>query len=340
MQITILAACALVAQTVTGGAAPLTLRDAISEALLKSPVLGAAADQVAAAGIDERRAKAAFAPNLSPVMRIDTAPDGTTARALGADVTKQFGVGTNVSFNVADRRASSPADSRDLGYTFTLSQPLLRGFGATAGAPLRQARRNVVGAERADVEARRDLVISVAAAYLDALQADRVVAEAERALARAGQLQRSSTARVAVGLSTELDVSRADWLASQSEASLLDARDRRTDARDRLNRLMGRPLDTAITLADVDLSQPALLLEAFAPPQPGSTDDRLGALVAMALASRADVQEVRDRVGDAARAEHVARWNLLPQLNLEVGYAKAGLVPAAITAPSASVVSG
>lgn len=340
MQITVIAALALVAQTITGGSAPLSLRDALAEALANSPALGAAADQVAAAGIDERRASASFAPNLSPVMRLDTAPNGATERALGADITKRFAFGTAVSLNVADRQSSLIGDTHDLGYTFTLSQPLLRGFGAPTKAPLEQARRNVVGAERAELDARRDLVVAVAAAYLDALQADRVVAEADRALARAEQLRRSSAARVSVGLSTELDVSRAEWFASQSAAALLDARDRQTDARDRLNRLLGRPIDSGVTLTDVDLSNPSTLLDAFAPPAPASDADRLGALVAMAMASRADVREARDRVGDARRAERVAHWNLLPQLNLEVGYAKAGLVPDAIAAPVGSLATG
>lgn len=344
MQIALVATGALVAQLAASGAPqPLALRDAIAEALAKSPVLGAAADQVAAAGIDERRTKAAFAPNVSPVLRINTGPSGATERALGAGITKQFAFGTALSLNVADRRSSSTpvtGGSGDLGYTFSLSQPLLRGFGAPTRAPLEQARRNVVGAERAETEARRDLVIAVAAAYLDALQADRVVTEADRALKRASDLRRSSTARVTVGLSTELDISRADWLASQSEAVLLDARDRQTDARDRLNRLLGRPIDGPVTLVDADLSQPTTLLDAFAPPSPGSDSDRLGALVAMAFAARADVREVRDRVRDAERAEHVARWNLLPQLNLEVGYANAGLTPSSIAAPPTSLMSG
>ena len=333
----------LVAQ-LAAGSAPLTLRDAIGEALANSPMLGAAADQVAAAGIDERRARAGFAPNLTPVFRLDTTPSGATERRLGAAVSQQLPAGTRLSIDVADQRStwsgsSNPASS-DLAYTFALSQPLLRGFGTSVKAPLIQARRNVVGAERAELEARRDLVVAVAAAYLDALQSDRVVSEAERALSRAAQLRTSSAARVSVGLSTELDVSRADWLASQSEAALLDARDRQIGARDRLNRLLGRPIDSPVMLADADLSQPTALLSAFEPPSPASTDDRIGALVAMAMASRADVTEVRDRVHDAQRAQRVARWTQLPQLNVELGYAHAGIAPATVIAPAGAFVSG
>lgn len=336
----------IVAQLTIG--APVSLRDAVAEALAHSPALGASIDRTEAAAIDERRVRADFAPNLAPVFRIGTSPDGVTERALGVDLTQRLLTGATLSATVADRRfdpaavaASTAVATNDLSYTLTVAQPLLRGFGASARASLRQATRGVTGAERLALEHRRDLVVTVAAAYLDALQSARTVTESERALERARQLHRSSTARVTVGLATELDVSRADWLASTAESALLSARDQQADALDRLKRLLGRGLSEPLALTDADLAHPETLLDAFAPPEPAATaDDRLAALIAMALTTRADALEAQDRVGDAERAEGVARWNLLPQVNLEVGYSRAGLAPTGYVAPIAYGTSG
>jgi outer membrane protein TolC len=47
--------------------------------------------------------------------------------------------------------------------------------------------------------------------------------------------------------------------------------------------------------------------------------------VQTALATRLDVREARDRIADARRGETVARWNLLPPVNLDLSYVKRGL---------------
>ncbi|MBI2836046.1 MAG: TolC family protein [Acidobacteria bacterium] len=53
-------------------------------------------------------------------------------------------------------------------------------------------------------------------------------------------------------------------------------------------------------------------------PQPGA--GAADGLIPIALASRLDVREARDRVDDARRTARVARWNLLPQVNLTTSY--------------------
>ena len=44
-----------------------------------------------------------------------------------------------------------------------------------------------------------------------------------------------------------------------------------------------------------------------------------------ALATRHEVRESRDRIGDARRAETVARWHLLPPAALDISYTRRGL---------------
>lgn len=314
-------------QGVDAAAAPLTLRAAIAEALGASPALGPAQDGRALAGIGERVAASSFGIDVIPSIRAGTGADGRREGGLGVDVTKRFRTGTEVRLGASRFEMTGPFGSRSASYSLGISQPLLRGWGA-ASATLTQARRDVVASDRALVEARQDLIVDVAAGYLDALQLQRQTGVAALALARAGRLLASSRARARVGLATELDVSRADYLVAQSEAAMLHQREALEGALDRLKDILGRPIDDVITLAGADLADPAAMLDDFLPPvAPGASSDDF---IAMARARRLDLVESRDRTVDARRAETVAKWDLLPDLTVHATYVRqvAGRDPA------------
>lgn len=319
---------ALLAQAVAAQPpSPLSLRAAMAEALTASPTLGASADDRTMAGIRERVAAAGLSTTIAPVLQTGTNAGGLSERSIGLDLSKRFSTGTRVVANVSGQEIGSGlAPYRDAGYTVGVSQPLLGGFGGVFKAPLVQARRDVVTSERALADARLDLIVNVAAAYLDVIQAQRLVGVASRSMDQARTLRASAAARVSVGLATELDVSRADWMASQAEATWLAERDAEADATDRLSRLLGRSSGAPLQLESADLTSPALMLAAFEPP-PLSNDQaaRSAELVSLAIANRPDLRESRDRIADAERAQRIARWDLLPQVSLDVSYLHRGV---------------
>ena len=97
---------------------------------------------------------------------------------------------------------------------------------------------------------------------------------------------------------------------------------------DDLKALIGRPLDAPLDLEDVELSDESLAAAGLAPDAGSATEPGDAAVVRLisdALSARQDVQEARAQIGDARRAERVARWNLLPPLMLNVSYNKRGL---------------
>jgi outer membrane protein TolC len=308
---------------------PLTLREAVGEALRSSPALGASLDGRQFAGIREEQAASAFGLQVVPTLRAGSTVTGAPELGFGVDVTKRLPFGTELRATVAGSRGGSAFTVPGPTYSIGVAQPLLRGLVGAPAAALKQARREVVASDRALEETQQDLIIAIAAAYLDILQLDRVVGAGEHAVERARRLLVSSRARVKVGLATELDVSRAEYLGAQAEATLLAQRESLDAALDRFKAILGRPLDATVEVALGDLADPGALFDAFVPPAIGDAD-AMQALTAMAVSGRVEVAEARDRIADAHRAETVARWNLLPDVTLHATYTRAPQIAAGL----------
>lgn len=315
--------CALVlaaaAWPVSAGAqAPvLTLRQAVAEALRASPQLEAPEDARTLAAIRERQAAARFGVKFNPQFQTGTDPIGLSSSSVGVVVSKQLSSGTLIRLQADSIQfGTGSGELRDAGYTVGISQPLLRGWKSVASADLIQARRSVQAADTARLDARQRLIVQVAETYFEVVKAKRMTAVAEQGLERARLLKVMSEARSRVGLATELDVLRAELLASQAEAALVAQRDALDNARDALTTLIGRAGGDPIEVADAE---------------PLTVDvaplDSIEAAIAAALARRPDVREARERIGDARRQEKVARWNVLPPVNLDLGYTQRGLGP-------------
>ncbi len=311
-------------------AAPLTFRQAVAEALSSSPTLRSPDDNRTLADIRAGQTRAQFGLKATPSFQRRTDPAGFDQRSIGLDVARRLETGADVRVTMNSLRFGSGAGALDdTGYQVAVSQPLLRGFGVEQRQQLTAARRSQQTAGRAYRDARQQLVVSVADAYFSVLRSSRIVESAERSLGRAVSLRTSSEARAKVGLATELDVLRADLLASQAEAALVAERQSHEDALDRLKRLLGRAPDADVSL-DASALDDEALLSAFAPPvgtKDGMADggDPLARLIQTALVQRVDVQEAHDRINDARLNESVARWNLLPPVTLDVSYTKRGI---------------
>jgi outer membrane protein TolC len=294
---------------------PLTLPQAVAEALTASPVLREPGDGRTVAEIRRRQAAAAFGFKLTPTFQTGTDPAGLNARSMGLSLSKRLPTGTAFEVKATTFEFGTAADHvRDAGYTVGVSQPLLRGWMSVSSAGLDQARRQAASAERAYTEASQALMIAVAEAYYAAVRAQRLVDAADRGLDRARQLRTSSEARAKVGLSTELDVLRADLLTAQSEAAMASQQEVLDNATDALNVLIGREGGRDVTLADTDVI-----------PVDEPLSESIDELTTVALANRLDVREARDRVMDARRNASVATWELLPPLNLEASYTQRGI---------------
>lgn len=308
-------------------APPLHLRDAVNEALRASPALSAPQDAVEVARIQAQLADSRFGFKIQPNVNAGTAPAGLGQRTLGVDLSKRLQFGSEITTSVSSSSFGSGAgEVRDAGYTIGVSQPLLRGAGASATTDLKNARRSVTSTERSMTESRQQLVVTVANAFFTVLKQQRLVAASERAVDRARTMSTASEARANVGLATQLDVLRADLLASQSAVTLASQREALAGAIEELNLLLGRDPAEAIDVADEDVSDEGLAAMGFHLPD-AADQGAVDRLVAKALVSRPEVLEAHDRIGDAERTVSVSRWNLLPQVNFNASYTERGLGP-------------
>jgi outer membrane protein len=309
-------------------AASLRLADALNEALRKSPRLLPGQDAVASAEIQRTIALSRYSPKVSPIVSTETFPDGSSQQNLGISVAQLLPSGAQVKGSVdALRYGAGALAHRDTGYTVGISQPLLRGFGATDRAELRAAARARDGASRSAEDLRQQLVLGVAQAYFAVVRQQRLFSESERALDRATKLGEMAEARARVGLSTQLDVFRAGLFRSQAQAATLGAADMLASAREELSLLIGRPAGASLEVSE-DLGADLQTIEA------APTGNQ-----AAAVAARLDVVDARERLADVRDRASVARWNLLPLINLDLSYTRRGLTDP-LAAPQAQLQNG
>ncbi len=295
----------------TPGAPTMGLDAAVRTALAQGFALLDSKDAVSASRWNEKAAVADFLPSLTP----------TYARGEGRDV---FGVDlsqrlpyTGGTLTAAGRYLTEPAADapypRTTDLRLLLTQPLLRGVGPNAAFfELRNARRAVVSRERGYELQRQRTAVEVAAAFYAVIAQRQLLDVASQSLERSEALRKSSEARLEVGLASKLDVFRAELQSAQAKDAMVRSGASLATALERFRGLLALPPHDPVEPAAALLQPPD---DSFEAPQ---------LLVERALAARLELVEERDRVDDARRAASLAKQNLLPQLDLNVGLTQLG----------------
>lgn len=282
-----LAAPAMLAAQQTGPApaapATLTIEEAIALARRNNPDLLATQN-------DRRTARAA-----SRAARADFIPSARVSNTFGytAEGVRRFG-----SVAIAQNEPAIYSS----GYSVGL-------FGDLSGAKLMQpsiTRAQERATEQLITGAAANLDAQVSQQYLSVLQAQEVVAQAEREVARTDEHQRLAQARLDVGAGTPLDVRRAETQKGQAQVRLLQARNTLATATLALGQLMG-----------VDLQPGAQLTSEFALFQP---QFEAATLISQAMANNPNLRAARSQAGAARTGVRAARSNYLPSLSFNVGW--------------------
>jgi outer membrane protein len=299
----------------TPGAVTLGLSQAVRMALEGNFALLTAVESVEASRLRYQAARAQFYPQITPrYVR------GEEEHVLTLDARQRL-PWTGGSVTATSALRSRPGDpvpaTRTADLDLTLTQPLLRGAGPNAAFfDLRNSRRQRVSQERALELARQRVAVDVARAFYQVLQQRLLLAVARQSLARSEGLLRASEARLAVGLVSKLDVFRAQLQAAQTSETMVRSEAALQDALEQFRALLGRapsePLEPESTRLSEDVTD---LLEP------------LEVLVERAREQRLDLHETRDQVDDARRSASLARQDLLPQLDLNLGVTRTGQGP-------------
>jgi len=299
------------------GTPTIPLSRAVATALEHNFTVLNGADAVATSRLREGVTRAQFYPKLTP--RYQRSADDSL---FGVDATQKLPwTGGSVTATALMRSTFEGARGPDVSpfprtsdLRLVLTQPLLRGFGPNAAFyDLRVSRRSREGQERQYEMERQRLAVDVTRSYYQVIQQRQLLAVARQSLDRSESLRRASTARLEVGLVSKLDVYRAELQASQAQESMVRAETSLEAELEHFRTLLG--------LSPGDALQP----EALTLPEDMVDDiEPLEVLTQRALENRLDLLETRDQVGDARRSASLARQNLLPQLDVNLGVTQFG----------------
>jgi outer membrane protein len=296
----------------TPGAPTVSLEAAVRQALERNFALLDSVDSVTSATWQVSAARGRFYPQLVPLYQRS---DDTSV--LGLDLQQRL-PWTGGTFTATGRYTSQP--SVDAPYPRTtdvrllLSQPLLRGFGPNATYfDLKNAKRARAGQQRGLELARQRLTIQVASTFYGVIAQRQLLDVARQSLRRTESLRRASDARLQVGMASKLDVFRAELQAAQARESMVRSEAALETTLEQFRGLLALPPDDPVEPEAASLPEP----------RPGDVEP-VSILVARALANRLELKEARDQVDDARRAASLARQNLLPQLDLNVGVTQLG----------------
>lgn len=299
----------------TPGAVTLGLAESVRLALEGNFSLLTAAEGVEAARLRYQAARAQFYPQLTPrYVR------GDEEHTLTLDARQRL-PWTGGSLTATSSLRSRPDDpspaTRTADLDLTLTQPLLRGLGPNAAFfDLRNSRRQRVSQERALELARQRVAVEVSRAFYLVLQQRLLLAVARQSLARSEGLLKASEARLQVGLVSKLDVFRAQLQAAQTRETMVRSEAALQDALEQFRQLLGRAPSEPLEPESTRLSE-----------EVAGVLEPLEVLVERAREQRLDLHETRDQVEDARRSASLARQELLPQLDLNLGVARTGQGP-------------
>ena len=295
----------------TPGAPTIGLGAAVRTALAQGFALLDSQDAVAATRWRQKAAVAEFFPSVTPIYQ-----RGEDRTAFGVDLSQRLpwtgGTLTATGRYLTEPEADAPFP-RTTDLRLLLTQPLLRGVGPNATFfELTNARRAVQGQERTLALARQRTAVEVAAAFYAVIAQRQLLEVARQSLERTEALQKSSAARLEVGLASKLDVFRAELQAAQAHDAMLRSQSSLATALERFR--------AQLALPPGDPVEP----EAVALPATDDAFEPVEVLVQRALETRLELVEARDQVGDAERSASLAKQNLLPQLDLNVGVTQLG----------------
>ena len=299
------------------GTPTIPLGRALASALEHNYSVLSSADAVTTSRIREKVTFAQFYPKVTP--KYQRSSDDSL---WGMDAQQKVPwTGGSVTASALMRSTAPGAIGPDLSpfprssdFRLVLTQPLLRGFGPNASFyELRTSRRTREAQERQYELGRQRLAVEVTRAYYQVIQQRQLMAVARQSLDRSESLRRASEARLEVGLVSKLDVYRAELQASQAQESMVRAETSLEAELERFRTLLG--------LSPGDPLQPEPVT---VPEEVKDEVEPLEVLTQRALENRLDLQETRDEVADARRTSSLARQNMLPQLDVNVGVSQFG----------------
>ncbi len=235
----------------------------------------------------------------------------TEERATSAGARMRWRTGTEIEAAILSRRLETNSSYETLVPKYVadgrieLTQPLLKGFGPAARAPLSFAERELDAAESRYESTVLAVRATVEQLFWDLYAAERDLAVERLIRDRAAQLVEETRLRGRIGVTGPDDVANSEVFLAQEDQAVLDREELLGAISDRLATVIGQ--------------RPELGLSTFRPTQepplvfPVAPTD---SVVALALAHNHDLQVVQSRIAALRALERGASWDALPELEL------------------------
>jgi len=260
-------------------------------------------------------ARSLFDLKLIPTAGVSLAGGNNTDSnniSAGIQFQKKLENGTTVSVGPQLTRSSWQSTQQyitDMGVTVT--QPLLRGLGKDIVTD------NVQSAEftyktslRNMYQTKVNTVLETISAFYDIVRQTEMLRLYEKMGTRLKGHSEIARAKEKVGLATPMDTYRAEIPLKEAEDAMITVSEALQDAKDRLKLILALPQNTE--------------LEVTVPPPPTSTELALNETIDTALKKRIEIEQMNHDMAEAQRKAAVMKHNILPDLNLVVGYDRYG----------------
>lgn len=286
----------------------LTLEQAVNLALRHNRNLLTSRDSLVSSEYSVQMETAAFEvqmrPSASAGVSGSNTDDATRELGLGLKFSKLIPWGTEMAVTPGIQYLDSAYEGTVL---VGLTQPLFRGRGADYNMA------GVYAAEYNQRSAQRNLYLTRVSTILDTVRSVYEIVNAGAAVAQSrASMQRISAhiagikAKAKTGYGDAMDLYRAELEIRDAETFLISARERYTDALDALKILLVLPPEKTFRV------DAPLTIERF--------DVDTGAMADLALKTRMEIVQAKDKVDEARRRRALAAHNIQPQLDLQLAY--------------------
>jgi len=324
----------------------LTLAEAIGIALQQNPDVLIASYEPLMADADEFTAKGEFDPiwqtnfnflraqaalsqqqiafgGISAIDQYQTTFDSSVSGRLHTGTVYNFAFNINREESTFGRFIT---DYQSQG-VFTLSQPLLRGFGRDVNrVRILAARNNIVAGEEQFRLTIMNTVAEVIKAYWDLVGAIEGVAVREESLANAERLYTIADTRREIGTAADIEVLQSKAGVATRQSDLVAARSAVSDASSRLKLILGLTDGQYFSKAMiVPIDRPNLdELEIY---DIDTLESNLDKSVEAALVKRPEIKIAELQINNASLDERRARNEMLPQFDVNWSYGQGGRAP-------------
>jgi outer membrane protein len=268
--------------------APLTMDAALAYARQHSPRLSARKQDVTTEQARISVAKAERLPRLT-----------LNATARGSSQSTQTAMGFP-STQLADIPEGQPFANSHLNAQLMATLPLYTGGRIGSAVSLAQAQRDLAKVNALDVE--RDLDFDVTSTYANLVQLDRDIQAAQESVGALAESRRVIAQMLDEGKVAKVDLLKVDTRLADVRDTAIEFRNNRDIEAGQLNALLGRPIDTQVTV-EITLPEPA-------------AQTSLEQLLKVATTENTKSQIARAEVAISDRSVAVSRADLRPSLSL------------------------